>query len=391
MPIQKNLFDENHSQPTYKLPVTAKTRRFEIDKRIALQAEAEAAWHKDLKLGQFKAQEQSAQYVGTNVYIKPSYVVTIPEYCFFNKLTGELTPKNERPKSDKQIQNENNLKNNLTHGQLSFKAIQSIKNAINWMLVSTRNKRVFSQKTQSTFQFKIAFITLTLPDTDTRVTNAVFQRSLLNPFLVYLRKYHQLKNYVWKMEFQENGKLHCHITIDTFVHWRDIRKAWNRVLRNNGFLSKFERAHGHSDPNSTDIHSIRKVRNLAAYLAKYMAKNKELSITHEGKEYWFTPVIDGRIWSCNYELSRAKTCKVHIPADQTAQELKTMFKPAIEFKDLLRMNPLTKVETKIGEIFYTKAINWISDIKGVIKETFDKTRNEIQSAARHFSNYELSL
>lgn len=319
-------------------------------------------------------------YIGQNLYIKPSYIVSLPEFHYDNKFS-----------SIKFETNKENLKNNSTHGQLSPKAITAIRNAINWLLVSTKNKRVFSIKAQSSFHFKVAFITLTLPDTHKRVSAKDFQTKLLNPFLVYLRKYHQLKNYVWKMEYQENGKLHCHITLDTFIHWRDVRKRWNSLLNRNQYLDKFIADNGHSDPNSTDIHSIRKIKNLAAYLAKYMAKNKELKITHEGEDYWYTPVIDGRIWGCNYELSRAKNCKVHIPANELREGLSCLFKKVIEFKPLMREHPITKEPTQIGEIFYPKAINWINDITGVVRQTFDEMRHSIASAARHFTNYELAL
>lgn len=327
-----------------------------------------------------KKQYQPPIYVGQNLYIKPSYIVSLPEYHYENKTTSHRFEDNKV-----------NLSKNQHNGKLSAKAITAIKNAINWMLVSTEKKRVFSVKSQSSFNFKVAFITLTLPDTDMRVNNAAFTKQLLNPFLVYLRKYHQLKNYVWKMEYQKNGKLHCHITIDTFVHWRDIRKVWNRLLLRNGYLSKFERAFGHSNPNSTDIHAIKKIKNLAAYLAKYMAKNNELSIEHEGKEYFYTPVMDGRIWSCNYELSRAKNCKLHVPADELRETLEPIFKKEIEFKKLFRENPLTKELSEIGEIFYPTALNWVKNITGPIKKTFDAMRAEIQSHARHFSNYELTI
>jgi hypothetical protein len=327
-----------------------------------------------------KQQYSPPVFVGQNLYIKPSYIVSIPEFYYENKTTSHHFEANK-----------SNLADNKTNGIMSPKAINAIKNAINWMLVSTRKKRVYSHKSQSSFNFKVAFITLTLPDTDVRVNNATFTKQLLNPFLVYLRKYNQLKNYVWKMEYQENGKLHCHITIDTFVHWRDIRKTWNRLLLRNGLLSKFERAYGHNNPNSTDIHSIKKVKNLAAYLAKYMAKNNECKITHEGKDYFYTPVMSGRIWSCNYELSRAKTCKVHIPADECREGLTPLFKKEIDFKKLFREHPVTKELSEIGEIFYPKAINWIKDITGPVKKTFDAMRNTIMSQARHFSNYELTL
>lgn len=319
-------------------------------------------------------------YIGQNLYIKPSYIVSIPEFHYETKSTSFRFEKNKE-----------NLKHNTTNGQLSAKAISSIRNAINWLLVSTKQKRVFSKKSNTSFNYKVAFITLTLPDTYVRIDNAAFQKQLLNPFLVYLRKYHQLKNYVWKMEYQENGKLHCHITLDTFVHYRDVRKRWNSLLLRNGHIDKFKATFGHSDPNSTDIHSIKKVRNLAAYLAKYMAKNSELKIEHEGKEYFYTPMMYGRIWGCNYEISRAKNCKVHIPANEIKEGLSTLFQKCIEFKPLMRLNPVSNEQTQIGEIFYPKAINWIKDITGIVRQTFDNMRNEISSAARHFTSYELAL
>lgn len=319
-------------------------------------------------------------YIGQNVYIKPNYIVSVPEYHYENKGRSAAFEANKV-----------NLENNSHNGKLSAKAISNIKNAINWMLVSARKKRVFSVKHQSHFYFKVAFITLTLPDTDQPVNEKKFSQDLLNPFLVYLRKYHQLKNYVWKMEYQQNGKLHCHITIDTFVHWRDIRKTWNRLLSRNGLLSAFERANGHADPNSTDIHSIKKIKNLAAYLAKYMAKDNVLKKIVNGVEKEYIPTLSGRIWSCSYELSRAKECKVHIPADQAAHELKCLFDKEIEYKDLTREHPLTKEQTKVGELYFIRANFWQSKIRGVIKAAYQNMCEKIQSAARHFTEYELSL
>lgn len=327
-----------------------------------------------------KKQYTPPVYIGQNLYIKPSYIVSLPEFHYENK-----------SKSVRFEDNKINLRQNRHNGELSAKAINNIKNAINWMLVSTRKKTVYSHKQKRHFAFKVAFITLTLPDTAERIDNAKFQKLLLNPFLVYLRKFHGLKNYVWKMEFQDNGKLHCHITIDTFVHWRTIRRTWNNRLRACGLVDEFKLKYGHSDPNSTDIHSIKKVRNLAAYISKYMAKNPNKKKLDETTGENSVPKITGRLWSCNYELSRAKECRVHIPADQVGEEMRTLFNPNIEYKDLMRENPITKEPTKIGEIFYPKAIDWLKSITGMVRHAFDEMRREIQSAARHFNHYELSL
>lgn len=327
-----------------------------------------------------KKQYTPPVYIGQNLYIKPSYIVSLPEFHY-----------EEKQRSVRFEDNKANLLQNQHHGKLSPKAVTSIRNAINWLCISARKKKVFSRATGREWFFKVSFITLTLPDTDVRICERNFQKQLLNPFLVYLRKYHNLKNYVWKLEYQANGKLHCHVTIDCFIHWRTVRKIWNRVLKSNGHLSKFERTHGHSDPNSTDIHSVRKIRDLAKYLSKYMAKTQELKITHEGQEYWYTPVINGRIWSCSYELSRAKNCRVHIPASELKENLSCLFQKGIEWKDLMRTNPVTQELTKVGEIFYLKASDWYSKITGTISQAFNEVRQMIAGPAQHFKTYEIEF
>jgi hypothetical protein len=42
----------------------------------------------------------------------------------------------------------------------------------------------------------------------------------------------------WKIEFQNNGKLHVHITTDSFISHHVIRSTWNRLLKNNNYLDQ---------------------------------------------------------------------------------------------------------------------------------------------------------
>jgi hypothetical protein len=179
------------------------------------------------------------------------------------------------------------------------------------------------------------------------------------------------------LELQKNGKIHAHLTFDVFVHWRVLRTIWNRVLNNNGLLSDFERAHGHRDPNSTDVHSVAKVKDVAAYMAKYMAKNQK---NMEG--------IKGRIWSCSYELSRANKTSVHVPAPECAQELRCLMSTKIDFKELIIENPVTKIMKKFGEIMYISSKNWREDIVGVVKETYVNTINSLRSFDQFFTHKE---
>lgn len=291
------------------------------------------------------------QYIGQNIYIRPSYIVSLPEF-----------DKSSKFKSLDFQANQANLQNNQHGGLLSTKAIGKMKNAINWMLCSADDKNVYNKKFNSWFKFKVNFITLTLPDTSVKIDNRKLQTLLLNPLLTYLRKYKGLKNYVWKLEFQKNGKLHVHFVSDTFIHHRVIRSAWNRLLMKNRYLEDFKKKFKHENPNSTDIHSIRKIKNLAAYLAKYMSKNQaELS------------QIKGRIWGCNQELSKANKTSLFINRDDLHRHMPCLMQSDIEYKKIEFENPVTKIKKSFGEIFFLTYNDWMGGITGAIKDTFDDT------------------
>lgn len=153
-------------------------------------------------------------------------------------------------------------------------------------------------------RYKLAMVTLTLSAAQHNTDNEI-KAKLLNHFLIELRKKYALKNYIWKAEKQENGNIHFHIIIDVFIHHADIRDIWNRIQDKNGFdyvkqfaenqrlkyangfflhknsqLTEAEQlrnyeigvAENWSNPNSTDVHSLHKVKNIGAYLSKYLVK-----------------------------------------------------------------------------------------------------------------------
>lgn len=353
-----------------------------------------------------------AVFIGQNLYIKPSYIVSMPE--FFRE--GSSLSMAFRD-------NQKNLTTNDTKGKLSRKAVSGLRNAINWLCLAAQPKRVYVKKDARSFSFKVSFITLTLPDTMAPVGSAELQKNLLNPWLTYMRKYHQLKNYVWRLEFQANGKLHAHITADTFLHWRDVRGAWNRLLKKHGYLAIHNARTGNWDPNSTDIHATKKIRNLAGYLASYMSKKAEQYTIvkkkkskglrpldqkawyHQRLNFWNSPYnprpIKGRIWSCNYELSAANKTHVHVPANECAHDLASLYENQIPYKDLRgpsMPNPGYGITTseqtiqgkKFGEILFLTARDWIDKIKGSVKNEFEKTRLSVASMVRHYTIYELN-
>lgn len=296
------------------------------------------------------------QYIGQILYIKPTMIVSVPEFD---------TPK--RLFSIARVNNHMNLRNNKHKNELSPKAISRIKTAINWLVVSAKEKSVYNRTSKKTFNFKVNLITLTLPDTAIKIKEYDFKTKLIHPFLVYMKKYYNLNNYVWKVEFQKNGKLHLHITTDTFISHHVLRYYWNQLLKKNNYLNEFIAKHKHDNPNSTDVHAVWKVKNLGAYIAKYMAKNQESE-----------EIINGRIWGCNYELSDKRKCTIGINRDECGDELRQLMNPQIKYKEIINQDSTTGKIYRNAEIFFIELSYWGHLLTGKIQKAFDDRRFSIR-------------
>jgi hypothetical protein len=109
-----------------------------------------------------------------------------------------------------------------------------------------------------------------------------------------------------------------------------LRDLWNDKLERLGYISVFEKKHGHRHPNSTDVHATYKVKNLTGYLVKYLAKkgiSQERTIPQvpwmkaemncekwkKGKRFkrLLTNeqlLIDGKVWDCSENLKTKIKC-----------------------------------------------------------------------------------
>ncbi len=200
-------------------------------------------------------------------------------------------------------------------------------------------------------------ITLTLPAPQGGHSDTFIKSKLLAPWLQYAKYKYKLKNYVWKAEAQVNGNIHFHITTDTFIHYKSLRDSWNKQCARYGYIDAFEHSHGHRDPNSTDVHAVKKVKNLGAYLCKYLAKNEKDKRP-----------IEGKLWACSYNLS----CKNKLTID--SYDI-----PAAENFQLLDHPEITSMSADFFDIMFFQPSMWKSLPEGVIKRAF----NEHLSAIRH--------
>jgi len=173
-------------------------------------------------------------------------------------------------------------------------------------------------KSHSMYQFRVNFITLTLAGVQ-KHTDQYIKNELLNDFLEWLRTKHAVKSYIWKAEPQKNGNIHFHITSNVDINHTESREKWNRIQQKHGYLDEYHdkfkdltltqyvsllRSEGNCkdfkdlkrsyeigcadnwmNPNSTDVHSTKKVRKMAGYMAKYMTKSAYDPRTYGQKAY----------------------------------------------------------------------------------------------------------
>ena len=135
-----------------------------------------------------------------------------------------------------------------------------------------QEKTVYSIKKKKAFKFRISFITLTL-STAQQHSDTYILHKLLFPFLKYLERKHEVTAYIWRAEIQgkrlkQRGErcIHFHITTDKFIHWRQIRNKWNALQLAHGYKEPG------TDPNSTDVHSVRNTESIIGYMTKYFSK-----------------------------------------------------------------------------------------------------------------------
>lgn len=296
----------------------------------------------------------------------------IVEYCY-HITPGKIFVKSERFKeysapSAAFIRNQKNLLNHKVKGDLSDKAAKRMRTAIEWLVASAKEKSVYLKETKSNFKFKVNFITLTLAQPQSDLSDKKFKSLLLEPFIKRMKYHFNLKNYVWKAETQQNGNIHIHLTTDTFIHYLDIRKHWNQILYKHGYLSEFFDKHGHHDPNSTDVHSVQNVQNLAAYLVKYFSKND-----NDRRK------IGGRLWGCNYALSRANSCKVVASPEQVAEVTRHLAYQALKHVRIESEANAFGRKIKFGDLYYINKDQWGTEVAGPVYECFREHIAQIRS------------
>lgn len=240
-------------------------------------------------------------------------------------------------------------------GKLNPKSRSKLRFSINLLVEQAKWKQVENPTTKRLYKFKVNFITLTLSGKQGQVSDKEIKSKMLFPWIRNMRDVYGLRSYVWRAERQKNGNIHFHITTDTYIPYDYIRDAWNYQQSKFHFIDEFRNRNQSEFPNSTDVHSVQNIRNLASYLVKYMLKDEK------GLDS-----IQGKVWDCskNLKISERVWFEMSIADFEVYNNLLVAFKDRVRSGDYCTIIPMNLREMRTSLPFtYTKLYNkWLQKV-----------------------------
>lgn len=220
-----------------------------------------------------------------------------------------------RTKNQTTFTNNHSEINSTYTGEFTQSAKKSLSKAIE--IINILNPRtlkvhpIFKKK----FYHQLSFVTLTIPD-NTLIHPTTAYNNLLRPFLQYLTKTHKCKSYIWKLEYQERGQIHYHITTDLVLHHKIIRDKWNYLIEKNNLMQSYKEEYQNNNPPSSDIKKVYKIENFVSYLQKEFIKSCQ---NQKPTSTWIplTAAIEKyRIWDCSNNIKKAGLYKQEFDNNQ---------------------------------------------------------------------------
>lgn len=261
-----------------------------------------------------------------------------------------------------------NLKKKRENLELSSQSRKKLTAAINWLYAASRQKKVFDKAQNKHVSFRVNFITLTIPVNHGRADMHELAPKMLNNWLTYMRTKQNLANYVWKLEFTKANVQHYHLTTDTYLNYMLIRNVWNYQLKAAGCLDNFYREHGHYNPNSTDVHATKHVRDFCSYMCKYL--NKAASIIS---------LPAGRLWSCSQRISKAIAGRLIVERFSSAYDLNEFISEKIEHIPIIVNDKLSGIGRTVGDMFKPSRWGWVGCLTGAFKKYYDSIIGYLQT------------
>jgi hypothetical protein len=241
-------------------------------------------------------------------------------------------------RTERKAENQKNLTRGEFNGHPSKKTRSLQKRYLsNWIESINVHSDHYKQDGKAGVHKHITFVTLTLPAKQFECHDDNFiKREMLAPFIATCQRKYGVVNYFWRAEVQRNGNIHFHLLFDSYIEWYKVRSLWNRLIGAHGYIEQYRvnqlahhangftaRANSQSvekqllayakgtaenwcNPNSTDIHDVRKAKNITAYITKYITKDNTAPAcdveTKQEIEIFLDRPICGRLWGCSDQI-----------------------------------------------------------------------------------------
>lgn len=269
-------------------------------------------------------------------------------------------------------------KHNFHANKISEQSRRKMSKAIDYLVYMATDRKVQANSHGKFVNFKVSFITLTLSSTQIHTDNEI-KKYCLNQFIIEAKRKWNVHRYIWRAEKQGNGNIHFHIITDRFIPWSEVRNTWNRIQNKLGYVDRYRsqikafhaggfqvreellknwsyknqlkaykegKANDFSNPNSTDIHSLRLINDAKAYMMKYMVKDQQRNhsqVSAKSINYEMHGVKEGgslsrnvlsflrktadigRLWSSSYDLTNITGAKIIVDS-VVEKELRSAFR-----------------------------------------------------------------
>lgn len=214
---------------------------------------------------------------------------------------------NNNNNNNSKTTNSSKLTKSFHNFNLSINSQRNLRNKIKYLFIYAKKRRIKTYKGKILDNFKVCFLTLTLPAKQIHPTSDIVRECLI-PFLDILRKRLKMMNYVYRLEFQSNGNVHFHIVTDTYVDYYFARRYWNHSVNRLGYkniykdkmnsmsYTEYSKCYGKdyqgrpidngvlfdrynkgcksnwNHPNTVDVKNSKSSDNIDYYISKYFSK-----------------------------------------------------------------------------------------------------------------------
>lgn len=276
-----------------------------------------------------------------------------------------------------------NFASNASKGVTSNQTRNKIRRMVQWLVLLAQAKKVTCPESKAVFEYRVGLVTVSIPSGQNNVDASFFRKILLSSLLDAMEYHWNLKMYIWKIERQTNGALHAHITVDAYIPAKWLKDYWCKLLGKHGLIYlyslkfsamsreeyiNYRLTTDHTNfrnrftsyqkmleslskaytkgveenwlkPNCTDVHSVKSIKNMAGYMAKYLAKD---SGAEEGTNL--------RVWSCSRNLSKMGSIKVGYNEGAGGYVANCISKVARSFHDLFFLDRMTGEPINFGAV-----------------------------------------